>query len=81
VTETGREGWTKEERELYDAKAGHEAWEHARSILDPLVQVVHEVGSDELIQVMEKALMEVEGELNRALDKLEALQEIGEARG
>lgn len=74
MTETGREGWTPEERELYDAHADHEAWEHARSILDPLVQVVHEVGSDELIQVMEKALMEVEGEVKRTRDALERLE-------
>lgn len=35
---TGREGWTPEERELYDAQADHEAWSTAGEILTPWVE-------------------------------------------
>ena len=74
MTETGREGWTQEERELYDAHADHEAWEHARSIIGPFAQIAREVGSPELLRVMDKALAEVEGEVNRTTGVLDALR-------
>ncbi len=82
MTETsrnGREGWTREERDRYDARADHEAWEYAWSVLHPLVQATREIGSNELTQVMEKVLAEVEREANRTLDLLEPLVERGEA--
>ncbi len=75
MTETGREGWTPEERALWDARADHEAWCLAHSILEPWVKATRPIGSDELTQVMEKALAEVEGEVNRTLDVLEPLVE------
>ena len=71
------EEMTPEERELYDAHADHEAWEHAQGILEPWVQITREIGSDELTRVMEKALVEVEGEVNRTLDVLETLERGG----
>lgn len=74
-----REGWTQWEKDEYDARADHEAWEYAWSVLNPLVQATREIGSNELTRVMEKALAEVEGEVGRALDVLEPLQERGEA--
>ena len=43
-----------------------EAWEHAQSIIEPWVRVPEGIGSDELTQVMEKALAAVEEALNRA---------------
>lgn len=72
---TGREGWTEEERELWDAQADHEAWSHAAEILHPLAHAVRPIGSDELTQVMEKALAEVDGEVKRTHDVLESLEE------
>ncbi len=77
MTETGREGWTPEERVLWDARADHEAWSLARSILEPWVRATRPIGSDELTRVMEKALAEVEEEVNRTLDVLEPLMERG----
>ena len=78
MMETGRdprEDWTQEERDLFDAQANHEAWSLAHEILEPLVRAIRPVGSDELTRVMEKALAEVEGEVNRTLDVLETLRE------
>jgi hypothetical protein len=46
------------ERELYDARADHEAWGHGAEILEPWVRTTKAIGSDELTQVMEKALAE-----------------------
>lgn len=46
--ETGRdprEGWTKEERELYDARADNEAWSHAQEVLEPMVEIARIFGS------------------------------------
>ncbi len=79
MTETGREGWTLEERELYDARADHEEWAHAWSILSPMVTISREVGNPTLVRVMGEALAKVEGEVSRTLDVLEKLQERGEA--
>lgn len=73
MTETGLEGWTPEERELYDARADNEAWSLAGDILGPWVETTRAIGSPELTRVMEKALAEVEGEVNRTLDVLEPL--------
>ncbi len=78
MTETGRERWTPEERELFDARADHEQWAFAASILEPWVEATRAIGHDELTRVMEKALAEVEGEINRTLDVLEPLRERGE---
>ncbi len=69
-----REGWTKGERELFDARADHEAWSYAHEILEPWVRITRSIGSDELTQVMEKALGEVEDEVARTRDVLDALQ-------
>jgi hypothetical protein len=77
---TGREGWTEEERELFDTRADCEGWSYAHEILEPLVRITRLIGSDELEQVMEKALAEVEGEVERTLDVLETLTERGAAR-
>jgi len=66
---------TPEERKLYDARADHEAWGHAHAILEPWVRITREIGAEELTRVMEKALAEVEGEVNRTLDVLEPLVE------
>ncbi len=68
---------TPKERALYDAQADHEAWSLAHDILEPWVQVTRPIGSDELTRVMEKALAEVEEEVNRTLDVLEPLLESG----
>ena len=73
--QTGREGWTPEERELYDARADHEQWAFTASILEPWVQATRAIGHDELTRVMEEALANVEGEVNRTLDVLEPLQD------
>ncbi len=72
---------TPKERAVYDAKADREAWNYAWNLLDPLVDMAREVGHDEFTQVMEKALAEVEGEVNRTLDVLESLVERGDERG
>ena len=66
---------TAEERKLFDARAEHEAWAHAMSILEPWLRIVREIGTDELTQVMERALREVEREVTRTLDVLEPLVE------
>lgn len=42
MTETGREGWTPEERALWDARADNEEWSHAWSILNPMVEISRE---------------------------------------
>ena len=65
---------TAEEREHLDARADHAAWDHAHAILEPWVQTTREIGSDELTRVMESALEEVEREVNRTLDVLEAIE-------
>jgi hypothetical protein len=56
---------TREERKLFDAQADHEAWSLAHEILEPWVRTTKPIGSDELTQVMEKALAHVEMEPNR----------------
>lgn len=61
---------SEEERRLYDAQADHEAWGLAHEILEPWVRTTEEIGSDELTQVMKKALAEVEKEVGRTLDVL-----------
>lgn len=66
-------GEKHEERELYDARADHEAWSLATDILGPWVEATRVIGSPELTRVMKKALAEAEGELNRTLDVLEPL--------
>jgi hypothetical protein len=75
MTETGREGWTERERDLYDAKADGEAWSHAIELLLPMLEIARMFGSPELLRVLKKAQDEAEDELNRALDVLEPLQE------
>ncbi len=70
MMETGREGWTEEERELYDTRADAEDWGHARCILIPMVAIAREVGNDALVGVMEKAMAEVEVEVSRTQDAL-----------
>jgi len=67
---------TQEERELYDARADHEAWCLAHDILEPWVRATERIGSPELSRVMENALSEVEAEINRTLDVLEPLEEL-----
>ncbi len=57
---------TLEERKCYDAKAVEEAWSYALSILRPMVETAWAIGSPELTQVMERALMDAEEELTRA---------------
>lgn len=82
MTETRRDpraGWTQWEKDEFDARADHEAWSHAQEILEPWVRITGSIGSDELTRVMEKALAEVEGEVNRTTDVLEALKKRGEA--
>lgn len=66
---------TKEERELYDAKAQEEAWSHAIEILEPMHEIARMFGSPELERLLEKARDEADEELNRTLDVLESLQE------
>jgi len=65
---------TREERKLFDAQADHEAWSLAHEILEPWVRTTRPIGSDELTQVMEKALAPIEMELNRTRDVLGSLQ-------
>ena len=65
---------TREERKLFDAQADHEAWSLAHEILEPWVRTTKPIGSDELTQVMEKALAHVEMEPNRTRDVLGSLQ-------
>ncbi len=74
-----RAGWTRWEKDEFDARADHEAWSYAHSLLTPMVELAREIGSDEFTRVMEKALAEVEGEVSRTLDVLEPLVERGEA--
>jgi hypothetical protein len=62
---------TPKERAVYDAKADREAWNYAWNLLDPLVDMAREVGHDEFTQVMEKALAEVQDNMNVAADNLE----------
>jgi len=75
MTETGREGWTSEERELYDTQADHEGWSFAQEFLEPWMEVTRLIGSDELTRIMEKALAEAEREVSRTVDVLEPLVE------
>jgi hypothetical protein len=65
---------TREEHKLFDAQADHEAWSLAHEILEPWVCTTRPIGSDELIQVMERALAHVEMEPNRTRDVLGSLQ-------
>ena len=65
---------TREERKLFDAQADHEAWSRAHEILEPWVRTTRPIGSDELTQVMEKALAHVEMEPKRTRDVLGSLQ-------
>ncbi len=64
----------EQERRLYDARADHEGWSLAHEILEPWVRATRLIGSGELTRVMEKALADAEGEVNRTLDVLEPLQ-------
>ncbi len=80
MTEAGREGWSPEERALYDARAESEAWDFAWRILEPWVQSAREIGSAELTQAMEKALEVVDAGGNRAQDELERLISLEEGR-
>ena len=70
-----RAGWSEWERDEFDARADHEAWSYAHSLLTPMVELAREIGSDEFTRVMEKALAEVKGEFSRTVDVLEALRE------
>jgi hypothetical protein len=68
---------TREEHKLFDAQADHEAWSLAHEFLEPWVRTTRPIGSDELTQVtqvMEKALAQVEMDLNRTRDVLGSLQ-------
>jgi hypothetical protein len=62
---------TPKERAVYDAKSDREAWNYAWNLLDPLVDMAREIGHDEFTQVMEKALVEVQDNMNVAADNLE----------
>ena len=73
--ETTTTSITAEERKPWDAGADHDGWSLAHEILEPWVQAARKIGSDELTQVMEKALAEVEDEIKRTRDKLEALEQ------
>jgi hypothetical protein len=65
----------EQQRRLFDAQADHEAWSLAHEILEPWVETTKAIGSEELTQVMTKALRDVEAEVSRTLDALEPLQE------
>ncbi len=70
---------TPKEQALYDAQADHEAWSLAHEILEPLVRATRPIGSAELTRVvMEGALSEVDAEIGRTLDVLEARREEAE---
>ncbi len=56
---------------LFDARAEEEAWGLACNILAPWVESARYIGSDELTQVMEKALEEVDNRHNAAMEELE----------
>ncbi|CAN5785155.1 hypothetical protein BH20ACT11_BH20ACT11_12010 [soil metagenome] len=64
----------EQERRLYDAQADHEAWNLAHEILEPWVRSCEPIGHDELTRVMRNALAEVESEVGRTIDVLEALR-------
>lgn len=64
-------GDCEEHRAEYDARADMEAWGLAWKILGPWVESTREIGSDELTQVMEGALVEVDEAGGRARDELE----------
>ncbi len=70
---------TPEERVRYDAQADREAWCFAKEILDPWVKVAHLIGSEELVQLMEKARAEAEAEVGRTMDVLKSHRKKGEA--
>jgi hypothetical protein len=61
----------EQERALWDARADHEAWCLAHSILEPWVKAAELIGSPELSRVMEKALDEVEKEVGAAVEERE----------
>lgn len=63
--------WCKKHQHHWDARAEVEAWEHARSILEPWVTAAREIGSDELTRVMEEALAGVDVALGHARENLE----------
>lgn len=69
---------TPEERLLYDARADHEAWEFTYKILEPWTQAARLIGHPELTQVMDKALEEVELEVQRTIEELDSLQRLQE---
>jgi hypothetical protein len=75
MTEEGREGWTPQERALYDAQAQAEAWDLATRILQPWVQATREIGHPELTRVMENAFEEAEREYRRAVGEVEHLEQ------
>jgi hypothetical protein len=74
-----RASWSEWEKDEFDARVDHESWSYAHSLLTPMVELAREIGSDEFTQVMEKALSEVEGEVNRTSTVLEALREASPA--
>ena len=74
-----RAGWTQWEIDEFDARDDNEEWSHAQSSLRPMVELTREVGNPALTRIMEKALAELEGEVNRTVDVLEALREVSPA--
>jgi len=81
VPDGGRLGECAEHAAEYDARAEAEAWGLARKILGPWVESTREIGSDELTQVMEKALKEVNDAGSRAQDELERAEAALERAG
>ena len=76
MTETSRDpraGWTQWEKEEFDARADHEEWSHACSILSPMAAISREVGNASLSKVIDKAVGEIESEVARARAVWEAL--------
>lgn len=68
-----REGWTQEERDLYDAKAEEEAWSHAIELLEPMHEIARLSASRELERLLKEAQDTASEELNKALDAQEAI--------
>jgi hypothetical protein len=66
---------TEEDRAVWDAKAEEEAWQFALEVLEPWVEAARAIGHPELTRVMEAALAEVEGKVDRARSVLETLAE------
>ena len=61
---------TAQERELWDARADKEAWDHALMILEPWVQAAREIAHPELTEAMDAALDKAVQEQARAQDWL-----------